>query len=512
LGPSDLVNLADVWRNCVRKYPTAAAAASGGEELTYAEAGERVKRLAANLAARFDVSPGSAVGLALANGLDFYLAYWAVVLAGGVVVPANIRLAPEALAGWLAWTECVVVVVGAVARRPLFDAFERTDYHPRVISAGWEGEGAAGSIGELNASAPGPGPSVDIPSEAPAVIMPTSGTTGRPKGCVMRHADLLFNVTSCLVCHSFRHETVHLQLSPMFHCTACYSVLPSAAYLGSKVVIGSRPTPDEIARLVERHRATHFLSVPTTLHLLATWKDLAKADLTSLRVLGYAGAPMPAATIGLLREKFPGVELRNFFGLTETTSVTHVLADRDALAKPDSVGLPLPEVDCRVVDEQGEDSPPGKVGELLISERNVVRTYWKEPERMAAARTGTWFRTGDLAAIDADGYLYIKGRAKDMIIVGGENVYALEVENVINSHPGVLESAVVGVPATGAAAYLGEVVKAVIVPAAGAELAVLEIKRHATERLASYAVPRIVEFRAGLPRNASGKVLKSELT
>jgi acyl-CoA synthetase (AMP-forming)/AMP-acid ligase II len=217
---------------------------------------------------------------------------------------------------------------------------------------------------------------------------------------------------------------------------------------------------------------------------------------------------MPAGTIALLRERFPHVALHNFFGLTETTSITHVLPSADAADRADSIGKLLPEVYARIIDEQGRDLPPGEVGELLLRRDNIIPGYWRQPGRLEESIREGWFHTGDLARRDEQGYFYVQGRKKEMIIVAGQNVYALEVEAVLLRHPGVREAAVIGVPATGARAALGELVKAVIVRQPGADLTELEIKRHCAEVLPPYKRPQVVEFREELPRNATGKVLK----
>ena len=246
-------------------------------------------------------------------------------------------------------------------------------------------------------------------------------------------------------------------------------------------------------------------------HWLAMKKDLDDFDLRSLRLLAYAGSPMPPVTIQKLRDRFPGVSLHNFFGLTETISMTHVLPDGDADTHPESIGKLLPQVSQRIFDEDGKECAPGEIGELHFHKSNVICGYWKQPERLDESMKGEWFNTGDLALVDEDGFVFLKGRSKDMIIVGGENVFALEVENCILTHEKVRECAVVGIPATGVRSYLGELVKAVVVPHDGVELVPPEIKRLCVEKLASYKVPQKIEFMDQLPRNASGKVLKRNL-
>jgi acyl-CoA synthetase (AMP-forming)/AMP-acid ligase II len=328
---------------------------------------------------------------------------------------------------------------------------------------------------------------------------------------MVTHANLLFNVKLAILGQGLTGDDVHLLVAPMFHCTALYSMLPSSAFLGGKIVIAPSPDLNEIVNLIEKHRCTTLFSVPTMFHFLASRADIDRRDLSSLRLLAYAGAPMPVATIKRLRAKFPSVTLHNFFGLTETIAMTHVLPDKDAAVKPDSIGKPLPGIRQRILLEDGRDAAPGEVGELCFHKDNVVGDYWNRPGLMAESIRDDWFHTGDLALADEEGYVYLKGRKKDMIIVGGENVYALEVENAIRTMPGVSDVAVVGAPAKGIREAMGELVRAVIVPEPGAALTELDVKRHCNSRLASYAVPQIVEFRDSLPRTPSGKVIKHQL-
>jgi len=267
----------------------------------------------------------------------------------------------------------------------------------------------------------------------------------------------------------------------------------------------------ELVGLIHEHRITTFTGVPSLLYFLTTMKDLDKYDLSSLRMIAYSGSPMPRRTIIRLRERFPHVALHNFFGLTETISITHVLPSEDALERADSIGKVLPDVGMKIIDEDGNEVPTGEVGELCFRKENVVREYWRRPGLLEEAMIDGWFRTGDLASVDEQGYVYLKGREKDMIIVGGENVFALEVETTLLNHDAIRDAAVVGIEATGIATYLGELIRAVIVLEPGAELAERDVKRHCAERLATFKVPHQVEFVEELPRNPSGKVLKEEL-
>jgi len=501
-------NISDVWRNVMRKFPRKTAVIYEGNSWTYAECDAMIEALRRNLARRFGLKQGDRVAYVLPNCFEFFVAYWAVIRSGAVVTPVNVRLRPEEMGYVIANSDADILLVHEQTWPAAKEALKHAPNVKHVIGIGVPE--AEAQFNELVTGEPAPAPP-PIKTEDLAIIMHTSGTTGRPKGAMMRHADLLFNVKNAIIAHGFRHEDVHLLWVPMFHCTALYSMLPTAAYQGSTIVVAPRPDVKELVQLVERHRITTFLGVPTMFYFLGAMKDLGNYDLSCLKLIAYAGSPMPPQTIKRLREKLPHVQLRNFFGLTETISVTHVLPDEDALKHPDSVGKLLPEVHHRIIDEQGNEVKPGEVGELCFARENVVTGYWKQSDLLEKAMLGDWFRTGDLAMVDEDGYVFLKGRRKDMIIVGGENVYALEVESVILTHDKVLEVAVVGVEAKGIREYLGELVKAVVVPKQGVTLTELDVKRHCAERLATYKVPQLVEFRDKLPRNPAGKVMKNEL-
>jgi len=314
-------------------------------------------------------------------------------------------------------------------------------------------------------------------------------------------------VQSTIRGHGFRPDDVHILVVPLFHVTGLNTILPTSLLLGSTVVITAQTNPSDLLDLIEQHRATTFFNVPTTMILLTRLQNIADWDLASLRLIAYSGAPMPVQTIERLRELFPCVALHNFFGLTETTSVTTVLPDEFAVSHAESIGTLVPELQARIVDDEGLDLPPGEVGELLIAGPSVVAGYYKRPGATAEAIVDGWLHTGDTAFVDEDGFIFLQGRKKEMIIVAGENVYPVEVENVLTRHPDILEAAAIGAEH----AVLGEVVKAVVVPQPGAELDEREVKRHCTRHLASFKVPQIVELRDALPRNPSGKVVKREL-
>jgi len=505
-----LRSMPDVWMNNLDKFPNKVGAIFGGAELTYATLETLINRLANRLHDDFGIRKGDRVALAMPNCIEFLISYWAVSKAGGVVVPLNIRLSQKGMEYVFGNSEPSALIVHSDVWPTVQAPASSAPSIKHIIGVDFEDENVE-SFGHLIASGDDPfrGPRLD--EDDLAVIAYTSGTTGVPKGAMITHGNLLFNIKNTIISHSFRHEDVHLLVVALFHCTGLNSILPTSAYQGATVVIAPRPDVRELVDLIERHRCTTFLGVPTMFYFLSTLRDLDQRDLSSLRLIAYSGSPMPPQTIRRLREKFPGVWLHNFFGLTETISITNVLPDRDADTRPESIGKVLPEIGQRILDEEGNELPPGQVGELCFHRTGVIKGYWRRPGLLEESMTGEWFRTGDYAIVDEEGYVYLKGRKKEMIIVGGENVYSLEVENVLVAHEDVLEAAVVGVEATGPHTYLGELIKAVVVPKPGAELTPQAIKAHCADRLPAYAVPHIVEFRDQLPRNPSGKVLKEEL-
>ncbi|NPV47193.1 MAG: AMP-binding protein [Armatimonadetes bacterium] len=512
---TSLPHVAAYWDNTVAKLPNATAAVYEGQHLSYAEADGLVSRLAGYLADVVGVGNGDRVCLALPNCLEFLLAYWATLRLGAIVAPVNTRLRADELQYVLRNCEPKAVVLHEQTEAATVAALQLERLRPHLLGV----NPGLGGVSDPDVATPfstalacgTPRPTAAIASDDLAVILHTSGTTGVPKGAMMRHEDLRFNVAQAILAHSFRHEDLHLLAIPCFAPTAAYSLLPTCAYLGSGLVIAPRPQAGELLELIAAHRCTTFIGVPTLFHLLLQDGRLGATDVSSLRLIAYSGSPMPPRTIQELRRRFPHVALHNFFGLTETISITHVLPSRDALDHADSIGKLLPEVHARIVDEAGCEVPIGEVGELCLRRDCVIPGYWNRPGLLEESIRDGWFHTGDLASVDAQGFFYVQGRKKEMIIVAGQNVYAPEVERVILTHDAVLEAAVVGVPATGVRAALGELVKAVVVLRPGAEVGERDIKRHCAAALPSYKVPQIVEFRPELPRNAAGKVLKRDL-
>jgi long-chain acyl-CoA synthetase len=368
-------------------------------------------------------------------------------------------------------------------------------------------------------------PDVSIDPEDDATIFYTSGTTGRPKGAVGTHRNICTNQLSLAYVNARNRlrskgeatapegtsvQNAYLLSVPFFHATGCHSILVANTLFGGKLVIMYKWDPGRALELIERERVTTFGGVPAMVMQVLDHPDFAKRDLSSVRTVGYGGAPAPPDLVRRIKEHFPGGSPSNGYGLTETSSVTTMNAGDDYVRKPDSVGPPVPVCDVKVVAE-GSDAPLplGEVGELWIKGPNVVRGYWNKPEATAAAFTDGWLHSGDVARIDDEGFVYIVDRAKDMVIRGGENVYCVEVEAVLYEHPAIADAAVIGIPHE----VLGEEVGAVVQLRAGhGDTTEDDVRAFVAARLAAFKVPVRVWFKdEPLPRNPAGKILKREL-
>jgi acyl-CoA synthetase (AMP-forming)/AMP-acid ligase II len=365
-------------------------------------------------------------------------------------------------------------------------------------------------------------PAISVGPEDDATIFYTSGTTGRPKVALGTHRNICTNPMSLAYVNvrgqlragrepsamGAGEQNAYLLSVPLFHATGCHSVLVGNLMGGGKLVIMYRWDAGRALELIERERITSFGGVPTMVLQVLDHPDFAKRDTSSVKGVGYGGAPAPPELVKRIKQHFNSSPASNGYGLTETSSLSTMNSGDDYLAKPDSVGPPVPVVTVKVVDPDGHEVPTGEVGELWIKGPNVVKGYWNKPEATAAVFTEGWLHTGDVARLDDEGFVYIVDRAKDMLIRGGENVYCVEIEGVLYEHPAVAEAAVLGIPHP----TLGEEVGVVVTLLPGSTATEEELQEFVRSRLAAFKVPVKVWFYAQeLPRNPAGKVLKREL-
>ena len=496
-------NLAVILRETALESPGHPVVCYPGGSLTYAELDTLSDLVATSLRAS-GVRPGDTVALQLPNIPQFLVAYFGILKAGGVVVPVNILLkAPE-----------VAFVLGDSAARILIT-------WGGVLDEALKGAASAGvseiyAVGDderaiaferLLAVPAATSRLAAREQDDTAVIMYTSGTTGRPKGAQLTHMQLYMNADIPGRLFEVRPDDVVITVLPLFHVFGLSSILNVCVRFGCTMSLIPRFDPATVLAAIQRDRATIFEGVPAMFAGLLAYPDLDKYDVSSLRVAISGGASIPAAVLDAFEQRF-GIPVLEGYGLTETAStVTFNKSPQDRRIY--SVGKPIWGTQTEIWNADGKALPPGKgnVGEVVTRGLHVMKGYLNNAEATADAFADGWFHTGDLGYFDEDGFLFIVGRAKELIIRGGYNVYPLEVEDVLRGHPAVIEAAVVGIPHE----RLGEEVMAVVVPRPGTAVTAAELIAFCKERIAAYKYPRVIEFRAELPKNTLGKVLKDEL-
>ncbi|MCE9660794.1 MAG: AMP-binding protein [Burkholderiales bacterium] len=465
-----------------------------GRRWTYAQAGAEADRVAAGLAARGIVA-GDRVLMLLSNRPEFLFVLLALQRLGAIAVPVGVR---EPRLG-LAFIAGQCGAIGIVFDDELAERVPLPGEAPALaLRLAASALAAWGPGGEAALAA------ADRPETDTAVILYTSGTTGRPKGAMLTHLSIAHSVLHYEACMRLGADDRSALAVPTSHVTGLIAIIAAMWHVGGTVVVVPEFKAGPFVQMLARERITHTLLVPAMYRLCLMSETFAREDLSRWRVGGYGGAPMPEATIHALAERLPRLTLLNAYGATETTSPATLMPHGPAEGQADSVGVPLPCADIRVIDEAGRELPAGETGELWIGGPMVVPGYWANPEATAASFTAGYWHSGDLGSIDARGYVRIFDRKKDMLNRGGFKVYSVEVENVLMAWSGVVEAAVIGVPCP----VLGERVHAAVY-APGIEADDAGLRAHCAACLADYKVPETIAWRSEpLPRNANGKVMK----
>lgn len=497
----------------------------GDVRLTFGDHDAAVRSVATRLAA-LGVRGGDRVALAAANCPEWVVTFWATAALGAVLVPLN---------AWWKAEELEFGIIDSGAKVLIGDARRIEVLRPRltelrellhVFSIGEAGDHPVRPFDELLGDDSPALPETPIDEDDLLAIAYTSGTTGQPKGATITHRQAIANLQNIILAGyaqalrgtpppeaSAGLQSASLLIVPLFHVTGCLATMVVTYATGGKLVL-MPPGRFEAARameVIERERVTSIGGVPTVMWRIVESPELGRYDLSSVKRASYGGAPAAPELVQRIEEVFPALRktLSTAYGLTESASVATLNAGDDYFSHPGSVGPAVPTVEIRVVDADGNGVPAGERGEILVKGPTVMaRGYWRRPEANAAALTDGWFHSGDIGYLDADGFLYIVDRAKDMIIRAGENIYCVEVEHVLFDHPDVVDAAVVGVEHK----ELGEEVKAVVQLRDGATATADEIRAFCRLHLADFKVPEYVEMRAEpLPRNPAGKILKSLL-
>jgi fatty-acyl-CoA synthase len=484
-----------------RKTPDRVAVVHEDSSWTYRDLHRRVLRLAHGLRA-LGTGRGDRVAYLGPNHPAFLETLFAAGALGAVFVPLNTRLTAPELAYNLSDSGSTVLVHGPEQARAARAAADEAGLCHRVALDDPE-DGALG-YEELIAGGAAEPLDVAVAPEDPCMIMYTSGTTGRPKGAVLSHGNIIWNSVNVLVDTDLTGDEVTLVVAPLFHTAGLNMTCLPTLLKGGRVVLLGAFDAERVLETIESRRVTHLFGVPTMYDAMAARPRWATTDLSSLRTVTCGGAPVPARTIATYLAR--GLAFSQGYGMTEASPGVLFLDKEQTSAKAGSAGVPHFFTDTRVVLPDGSDAGPGQRGEILVRGPNVMTGYWGRPQDTEAAFTdGGWLRTGDVARTDADGYAYIVDRVKDMFVSGGENVYPAEVEDALLTHPAVDECAVIGVPDR----VWGEVGRAVVVLRPGARADGDDLLGHLRGRLAKYKIPKSVVLTDTLPRTASGKIIKS---
>lgn len=491
------LNLASILRESARADPDGTCLVVDGQAHSYAEVDADSARVAGALLA-MGLSQGDKVAVQLPNSLEFVHVYFGVLRAGLTVVPLNPLLREREVRHQLTDSDARVLLTSG---QHTGEAVRAADGLPTYVLGGAPGTQDLARLYDAD-------PYDEIAatsSEDTAVLLYTSGTTGRPKGAELTHLQLVMNASTSGALFAFGPGDVSLAVVPFFHVYGLSLIGISVRY-GSTITVLPRFEPQAVLDVMERDGVSIVFGVPTMFVSLLE-QDTSARDLSRFRLAVSGGAAIPGEVLRTVEERF-GVLLLEGYGLSEscaTATFNRSREDRRFL----SIGKPIWGVEARVVDDKGVRLPSGPqhVGEIVLRGHNVMKGYYKDPAATAAALRDGWLHTGDLAYEDEDGYLFLVDRLKDLVIRGGYNVYPREVEEVLYSHPDVLEAAVVGQPD----ARLGEEVVAVVAYRPGAEVSDADLVAFCRERLAAYKYPRVVRVLPELPKGATGKILKKEL-
>ena len=467
--------------------PHAEALVCGEERLSYAELARRAGRVSAGLAAR-GIRAGERVGMLLGNRVQFATTLLGILRLGAIAVPIGTRLQKPEI-------EYIVAQCGA---RMLVHESSLASRVPAL-------EHLCDESG-VEACAEPPPPVARVNEEDTAIILYTSGTTGRPKGAMLTHLNIVHSLLHFAHCLRLMPGERAMLAVPASHVTGVVAILLTVWHARGCALVMPEFKARDFLELAARERITYTILVPAMYALCLLQPDFERYDLSSWRVGGYGGAPMPEAAIAALAKKLPRLSLHNAYGATETTSPSTIMPPGRTAEHPDSVGWTVPCGEILVVGTDGNEVPRGEAGELWIRGPMVVPGYWDNPEATRQAFTEGYWRSGDIGSMDEAGFVRVFDRLKDLVNRGGHKVYSAEVENVLGHHPAVLESAIVGKPCP----VLGERVHAFVTLKAPASAE--ELRRFCLERLADYKVPEsFTLLDEPLPRNANGKLLKRAL-
>jgi fatty-acyl-CoA synthase len=500
------MNVGYLLTNAANRYPDRTAIVFEGRRFSYREFNERVNSLVKAFA-ELGVRKGDKVAAMLYNSNQIVEAYFAAAKMGAVFVPINFRFKEREASYILDHSDAVIFVYGEEFEEMVASLRSKLSKVKQYVCVG-EAAGGALDYEELMARFPPKEPEEKITEDDECQLMYTSGTTGRPKGALITHGNVLWNLVNTMVAREDVPGDTSLVVGPLYHTAALNNHFTIRVALAGTSMIMRRFDPREMMEIIERERINVVSGSPAVFNFLLQLPNLEEYDTLSVTKCTAGSAILPVETKNRLLKLFPNCGgVYDVYGCTETSPSITILSARDSLRKHACVGKPLLFLEAKVVDEDANEVPVGEIGEVICRGPIVMKGYYKDEEGTKEALRGGWLHTGDLARVDEEGFFYIVDRKKDMVISGGENIYPREIEEVLYTHPKIAEAAVIGVPDD----VWGESVKAVVVLKESETLTEKEVIEFCEAHLASYKKPRSVDFVQVLPRNPSGKVLKTEL-
>lgn len=503
------MHAADLLTNRARLTPDREALLEWecGRRYNYAELNERACRAANFLRHELGVRAGDRVSILAHNSVVYVDLLYGLAKIGAIFTPLNWRLVPAELTYIVQDCRPRVAVVGPEFTGTWAEIAREVQVEHVLGVDGAELNGATAYEAALAAAPAGEPARPDaLDEETPLCILYTSGTTGRPKGAVIPHRQLLWNCINTVISWGLTENDVAPVFTPMFHAGGLFIFLTPLFYVGGRIVLTRGFDVDDSLRAIGQERCTAILGVPTLFQMWRRAGGYAGADFSHVRFFVSGGAPCPPQLMESWRAE-KGIVFRQGYGLTEVGTNCFSMTDEESAPKTGTVGKPIFHSEMRLADAEGQDVPTGAVGELLIRGPHVFSGYWQNPEATAESLVDGWFHTGDMARRDEEGFYTIVGRSKDMIISGGENIYAAEVEAVFREHPAVAEAALIGKPDE----KWGEVGVMIVVPQGGEPPPAGELIRFCQGRLARYKVPKEIIFASELPTSPYGKVEKVRL-
>jgi len=500
------MNVGQILTITSNKFPKRIAAVFENERLTYQEFNERVNRFA-HFLLRMGLTRGEKVGVLLFNSIPLVEIFFASAKTGGVFTPINFRFTAEEVFYILDHSDARFFIYGEEFSELVEKIRSRLTKVKFYFSVG---DSLPLSILNYEAclreSLPQE-PEIPLSEADECQLMYTSGTTGKPKGALLTHGNLLWNLFNTILGREEKEGETSLVIGPLYHTAALNNhFLTRVAMAGTSILV-RHFDPDKVMKIIEEEKVTVISGAPAVYHLMLSLPE-GRYDTRSITKCTTGASILPNETKEKLVKLFPNLSgIYDVYGCTEATPSIAILKAKDSLKKRECVGPPVFFIEVRVVDDQDRDPPVGEVGELICRGPNVMKGYYKDEEATREALRGGWLHTGDIGRTDEEGFIYIVDRKKDMIVSGGENIYPREIEEILYSHPKIEDAAIIGVPDP----LWGESVKAVIVLKKGATMSEEEVIEYCKSHLASYKKPKSVEFMENLPRNPSGKVLKTVL-